>query len=132
MSFKVTVDSHEIIFSTPFYIPIVTQALLMDLQTDRLPHTITIEIPPGVEAVPPWEHTEAEEKEPEKNEPQEEAAGQQDPKEEKLQKKKVDKGKTGALYKAGWKIKDIADEMRITSATVIYHINTLKEKGELE
>ena len=41
-------------------------------------------------------------------------------------RKKVDKGKIGALYKAGWDILKIADEMRCDKSTVY---KTVKELG---
>lgn len=40
---------------------------------------------------------------------------------------KVDVGKIGALYKAGWSAKEIADELHCSEGTVYYHLKRIKE-----
>ena len=42
--------------------------------------------------------------------------------------KNVDTGKLLALRRAGWTMQEIADEMKISSATVSYHLSRMKEK----
>ena len=49
--------------------------------------------------------------EPEKDEPTEEAP-------KSVTRKTIDKGKVGALYKAGWSVAKIADEMRCAQGTI--------------
>ena len=41
--------------------------------------------------------------------------------------KPIDKGKIGALRKAGWTVAEIADEMKCSNATVYKVLNELKE-----
>jgi hypothetical protein len=71
-----------------------------------------------------------EESEPEAVQPAEET--KEEPKKEEKPKaapkprKRVDKGKIGALYKAGWDILKIADEMRCDKSTVY---KVVKELG---
>ena len=85
------------------------------------------------------EQTEPDQEEPEKEEPEKEEPTQEEPKEaepkeaehieiapKKIKPKPVDKGKVGALYKAGWTVAKIADEMRCSQGTV-YRI--IKEMG---
>lgn len=77
--------------------------------------------------------------EPIQPEPDQEEPEQEEPKEPELKKaepikidpkkikpKPVDKGKVGALYRAGWNVAKIADEMRCSQST-IYKI--IKEMG---
>ena len=76
--------------------------------------------------------------EPAKEEPE----GQQSPEdleEEKPEeapeagrKKGIDKGKIAALHNAGWNIAKIADEMRVSYATIQYHLKKLKEQGKIK
>ena len=40
---------------------------------------------------------------------------------------KVDVGKIGALYMAGWSAKEIADELQCSEGTVYYHLKRIKE-----
>ena len=69
--------------------------------------------------------------------------GEQDPQEEtgtpekeadKEQKPKkraeIDRGKVAALRKAGWKVKDIAEEMQCTETTIYTILKEAKEKEE--
>ena len=42
----------------------------------------------------------------------------------------IDKGKIGALRKAGWAIAEIADEMKCSNNTVYKVLNELKEEGK--
>ena len=79
------------------------------------------------------EPTEPDQEEPEKEEPTQEEPKEAEPKEAehieiapKKIKRKIDKGKVGALYKADWSVAKIADEMRCSQGT-IYKI--LKELG---
>lgn len=80
------------------------------------------------------EPTEPDQEEPEKEEPTREEPKEAEPKEaehieiapKKIKPKPVDKGKVGALYKAGWTVAKIADEMRCSQGTV-YRI--IKEMG---
>ena len=79
------------------------------------------------------EQTEPDQEEPEKEEPTQEEPKEAEPKEAehieiapKKIKRKIDKGKVGALYKAGWTVAKIADEMRCSQGT-IYRI--IKEMG---
>lgn len=79
------------------------------------------------------EPTEPDQEEPEKEEPTREEPKEAEPKEAehieiapKKIKRKIDKGKVGALYKADWSVAKIADEMRCSQGT-IYKI--LKELG---
>ncbi len=44
----------------------------------------------------------------------------------KVPRKVIDKGKVGALYKAGWSVAKIADEMRCNQSTIY---RTIKELG---
>lgn len=44
----------------------------------------------------------------------------------KIKRKPLDKGKIGALYKAGWSVAKIADEMRCGQSTIY---KTIKELG---
>lgn len=44
------------------------------------------------------------------------------------QTNKLDHGKILALYRAGWRVADIADEMRCTTASVYQHVKREKEK----
>ncbi len=44
----------------------------------------------------------------------------------KTPRKIIDKGKVGALYKAGWNVAKIADEMRCNQSTIY---KTIKELG---
>ena len=46
-------------------------------------------------------------------------------------KKKVDVGKLLALHKAGWKADKIADELRISVATVYNHLSKARKEGKL-
>lgn len=66
---------------------------------------------------------EEEQTEPVREEPKEEPA-KTTPK--KTTRKPIDKGKVGALYKAGWSAAKIADEMRCNQST-IYKV--IKEMG---
>ena len=79
---------------------------------------------------------EEEQSEPIETEPLQEEPAQDEPKPEpkaepvKTAPKKakpIDKGKIGALHKAGWSIADIMDEMKCSKATVY---NVLKEIQE--
>lgn len=77
--------------------------------------------------------TEPDQEEPEKEEPTREEPKEAEPKEAehieiapKKIKRKIDKGKVGALYKADWSVAKIADEMRCSQGT-IYKI--IKELG---
>lgn len=87
------------------------------------------------------DQTEPEPTEPDQEEPEKEEPTQEEPKEaepepkeaehieiapKKIKPKPVDKGKVGALYKAGWTVAKIADEMRCSQGTV-YRI--IKEMG---
>ena len=45
---------------------------------------------------------------------------------------KVDVGKVIALYKAGWSMSQIADEIGCTNSVITYHVNKAIEAGELE
>lgn len=87
------------------------------------------------------DQTEPEPTEPDQEEPEKEEPTQEEPKEaepepkeaehieiapKKIKPKPVDKGKVGALYKAGWTVAKIADEMRCSQGT-IYKI--IKELG---
>ena len=80
------------------------------------------------------DQTEPDQEEPEKEEPTQEEPKEAEPKEaehieiapKKIKPKPVDKGKVGALYKAGWTVAKIADEMRCSQGTV-YRI--IKEMG---
>ena len=74
------------------------------------------------------EPTEPAQEEPEKEEPtrEEPKEAEPEPKEaehieiapKKIKPKPVDKGKVGALYKAGWTVAKIADEMRCSQSTI--------------
>lgn len=72
------------------------------------------------------EQTEPDQEEPEKEEPTQEEPKEAEPKEaehieiapKKIKPKPVDKGKVGALYKAGWTVAKIADEMRCSQSTI--------------
>ena len=44
------------------------------------------------------------------------------------QQKKLDHGRIMALYRAGWKAADIADDVRCTTAAVYQHIKQEKER----
>ncbi len=68
--------------------------------------------------------TEPDQEEPKEAEPKEAEHIEIAPK--KIKPKPVDKGKVGALYKAGWTVAKIADEMRCSQGTV-YRI--IKEMG---
>ncbi len=76
------------------------------------------------------EQTEPAQEEPKEAEPEKEA----EPKEaehigiapKKIKRKPLDKGKVGALYKAGWSVAKIADEMRCGQSTIY---KTIKELG---
>lgn len=64
--------------------------------------------------------------EPEPPEPDQEEPKEAEPKEvehieiapKKIKPKPVDKDKVGALYKAGWTVAKIADEMRCSQSTI--------------
>lgn len=45
---------------------------------------------------------------------------------------KVDVGKVIALYKAGWTLPQIADEIGCVQSVVSYHVNKAVEAGEVE
>ena len=68
--------------------------------------------------------TEPDQEEPKEAEPKEAEHIEIAPK--KIKPKPEDKGKVGALYKAGWTVAKIADEMRCSQGTV-YRI--IKEMG---
>ncbi|MBQ1296414.1 MAG: helix-turn-helix domain-containing protein [Clostridiales bacterium] len=80
------------------------------------------------------EQTEPDQEEPEKEEPTQEEPKEAEPKEaehieiapKKIKRKPLDKGKIGALYKAGWSVAKIADEMRCGQSTIY---KTIKELG---
>lgn len=44
----------------------------------------------------------------------------------------LDVGKIKALYKAGWKVKEIVEEMRCAESAVYRHLKTMRENGEIE
>ena len=66
--------------------------------------------------------------EPEKSEPIQEEPKEEEPvkKAPRKRSKPLDKGKVGALYKAGWNVAKIADEMRCNQSS-IYRV--IKEMG---
>lgn len=80
------------------------------------------------------DQTEPEPTEPDQEEPEKEEPKEAEPKEaehieiapKKIKPKPVDKGKVGALYKAGWSVAKIADEMRCGQSTIY---KTIKELG---
>lgn len=72
-----------------------------------------------IDAEPEEEQPEPVQEEPKKADPVKTAP-------KKTKRKAIDKGKIGALYKAGWSVAKIADEMRC-SQTAVY--NALKELG---
>lgn len=55
----------------------------------------------------------------------------EDPKPKKTAPKKIDHGKIIALYKAGWSVAKIADEMRCSDQTVRNHITQAQAGGEI-
>ena len=67
---------------------------------------------------------EPEQEEPKEIEPKKAESIQIEPK--KIKRKPLDKGKIGALYKAGWSVAKIADEMRCGQSTIY---KTIKELG---
>ena len=77
---------------------------------------------------------EEEQTEPDQEEPEQEEPKKIDPKKaesikiepKKIKRKPLDKGKIGALYKAGWSVAKIADEMRCGQSTIY---KTIKELG---
>ncbi len=91
-----------------------------------------------IDTDPEEEQTKPVQEEPEKSEPVQEEPEkpkpiQEEPKEEEPVKKAprkrskpLDKGKVGALYKAGWNVAKIADEMRCNQSS-IYRV--IKEMG---
>lgn len=52
--------------------------------------------------------------------------------EEGEERKYIDYGKMLALYKAGWKIEDIADDVHCGKSTVYNYIAKLRKEGKLE
>lgn len=76
--------------------------------------------------------------EPKQEEPKQEEPKQEEPKKAETKAKPkatkktqpIDKGKIGALRKAGWAIAEIADEMKCSNATVYKVLNELKEEGK--
>ena len=72
------------------------------------------------------EQTEPDQEEPKEAEPEPKEAEHIEIAPKKIKPKPVDKGKVGALYKAGWSVAKIADEMRCSQGT-IYRI--IKEMG---
>ena len=81
------------------------------------------------------DQTEPDQEDPEKEEPTQEEPKEAEPEPKEAEhieiapkkiKRKIDKGKVGALYKADWSVAKIADEMRCSQGT-IYKI--LKELG---
>ena len=44
----------------------------------------------------------------------------------------LDVGKIKALYKANWKAKEIAEEMRCAESAVYRHLKAMRENGEIE
>ena len=77
---------------------------------------------------------EEEQTEPDQEEPDQEELKEIEPKKaesikiepKKIKRKPLDKGKIGALYKAGWSVAKIADEMRCGQSTIY---KTIKELG---
>ena len=69
---------------------------------------------------------EPEQEEPNEIEPKKAESIKIEPKKIKRKPKPVDKGKVGALYKAGWSVAKIADEMRCGQSTIY---KTIKELG---
>ena len=75
---------------------------------------------------------------PDRSEPVQEEPKQEEPKKTETKAKPkatkktqpIDKGKIGALRKAGWAIAEIADEMKCSNATVYKVLNELKEEGK--
>lgn len=75
---------------------------------------------------------------PDRSEPVQEEPKQEEPKKAETKAKPkatkktqpIDKGKIGALRKAGWAIAEIADEMKCSNATVYKVLNELKEEGK--
>ena len=53
--------------------------------------------------------------------------GKEKPEAKAKASEKVDVGKIGALYKAGWSAKEIADELQCSEGTVYYHLKRIKE-----
>lgn len=77
---------------------------------------------------------EEEQTKPDQEEPEQEEPKEIEPKKvesikiepKKIKRKPLDKGKIGALYKAGWSVAKIADEMRCGQSTIY---KTIKELG---
>ena len=76
-----------------------------------------------IDTDPEEEQTEPEKSEPVQEEPKEEEPVKKAP---RKRSKPLDKGKVGALYKAGWNVAKIADEMRCNQSS-IYRV--IKEMG---
>ena len=74
---------------------------------------------PGI-AVAVWEDPESDQKEPEKVQ-----------KEVKSVRKRIDTGKVIALYKAGWKQKDIAEEIGCYESTISTCLKKARAEGKV-
>lgn len=81
-----------------------------------------------IDTDPEEEQTKPVQEEPEKSEPIQEEPKEEEPvkKAPRKRSKPLDKGKVGALYKAGWNVAKIADEMRCNQSS-IYRV--IKEMG---
>ncbi len=55
----------------------------------------------------------------------------EEPTEKRTRASNIDDGKLGALAKAGWSVKDIADEMHISQQTVRNHLKVMREEGKI-
>ena len=73
-----------------------------------------------IDTDPEEEQTKPVQEEPEKSEPIQEEPKEEEPvkKAPRKRSKPLDKGKVGALYKAGWNVAKIADEMRCNQSSI--------------
>ena len=94
---------------------------------------------PHIEEIQIGTDAEHEQTGPDRSEPVQEEPKQEEPKKAETKAKPkatkkaqpIDKGKIGALRKAGWAIAEIADEMKCSNATVYKVLNELKEEGKI-